>query len=53
MQEKASTAVFGTRTPAVQYDFRRPVMERAERVEPLSQVVRQGNKKYPKSPIYR
>lgn len=53
MHEKMATALPGTRTSAVQYERSRLVTQRPEERVPLSQCVRQGNQRYPVSPIYQ
>lgn len=52
MRERMSTALPGVRTSAVQYEIDHVAVRTPEK-EPLSQTVRQGNKKYSVSPIYQ
>lgn len=53
MKEKMATTLPGTRTSAVQYEMGCSVTRWVEEDEPLSQCVRQGNRKYSISPIYQ
>jgi len=52
LKERRSTAVPGTRTPAIQYESS-PKKDCPKKDKPLSQTVRQGNRKYTVSPIYK
>lgn len=53
MQEKTATALPGIRTSAVQYEQGYAAIRRTEKPKPLSQCVRQGNRRYSVSPIYQ
>lgn len=52
MREKIKTDIPGTRTAAIQYEFNHTPQEKSKTSEHSWQPVRQGNKKYPVSPIY-